>query len=288
MTDTTKAREALAMMYSALKAADYMHDPLPGAYAQLRAYLDELDAARARIAELENPKKQGVTTTELRIDWRTEYLTCLRDRDAQYLKQDARIAELEALNAELMREQNDQEEAADDPTNDELSSRVAELDHLLAKGGPGVPADDDLGRIVGPARCVDQTSFHVEGVSNGNCTEAAVATLLGLRLDEVPEFPRENPAVHWDAIDAFFASRGLELVSMAPDDTLFGGLHLASGLSARGVHHMVVMQNGAVVHDPHPSRAGLLDVRRVYIVVPRDPRVLAGVRAVQVRLGGGA
>ncbi|HSC89607.1 MAG TPA: hypothetical protein VLC09_20130 [Polyangiaceae bacterium] len=129
---------------------------------------------------------------------------------------------------------------------------------------------------MGPARRVDQTSFYVEGVSNGNCTEAAVATLLGLRLDEVPEFPRESPAVHWDAIDAFFAERGLELVSMAPDDTLFGGLHLASGLSARGVHHMVVMQNGAVVHDPHPSRAGLLEVKRVYIVVPRDPRVLAG------------
>lgn len=38
-----KGRQALSMMYSALKAADYMHDPLPGAYDALIAALNKLD-----------------------------------------------------------------------------------------------------------------------------------------------------------------------------------------------------------------------------------------------------
>lgn len=88
VTDVTKA----------LKALDRLPFPLNSeAEAEDKTTIREaLLAAQAKTEELENHKKQGVVNTELRIDWRTEYLTCLRDRDAQYLKQDARIAELES------------------------------------------------------------------------------------------------------------------------------------------------------------------------------------------------
>jgi len=39
-----------------------------------------------------------------------------------------------------------------------------------------------------------------------------------------------------------------------------GVIYTASGPSARGVSHIVVYQDGKMIHDPHPSNEGLVKV----------------------------
>jgi hypothetical protein len=114
---------------------------------------------------------------------------------------------------------------------------------------------------------VDQTRFFEKGKSAGDCARAAVASIFGLPLEAVPDFPTHDASEHWGAIDEFLSDRGI-------DRLLMGGnycpdvYYLASGPSARGCSHMVVMKSGELAHDPHPSRAGLLSVDHVNVLVP--------------------
>lgn len=127
---------------------------------------------------------------------------------------------------------------------------------------------------------VDQTIFVGDPEGRpGNCMQAAVASILGLGLDEVPHFaalPEDHDDVRpcWDAFEEFFAKRGFEAVFLAyefcPES-----YYLASGPSPRGVSHMVVMQDGKLAHDPHPSRAGVLKVESVWLLLALDAANLA-------------
>ncbi|GGB00479.1 hypothetical protein GCM10011491_30850 [Brucella endophytica] len=123
---------------------------------------------------------------------------------------------------------------------------------------------------------VDQTILYnpAEGSTKGNCTEAAVASILGLRLENVPDFRADgdDAVTFWDAFHEFFRERGYEAIRM-------GGnfcpevMYLALGISPRGAHHMVVMQDGKLLHDPHPSKAGIGDPDHTWLIVPIDPAV---------------
>lgn len=105
----------------------------------------------------------------------------------------------------------------------------------------------------------------------GNCTQAAVASLLGLSLDEVPDFNvHTNAARYYDALEEFFLARGYQL-TMFPGNQVFAGLYLAAGSTERGTQHFVVMRCGQLQHDPHPSRVGLVEVQHVWVPVPVDP-----------------
>jgi hypothetical protein len=44
--------------------------------------------------------------------------------------------------------------------------------------------------------------------------------------------------------------------------------HVAVGLSRRGTPHVIVMRNGQVVHDPHPTRDGLTSVEGAFVLLP--------------------
>jgi hypothetical protein len=122
---------------------------------------------------------------------------------------------------------------------------------------------------------VDQTILYTPGgVKKGNCTEAAVASILGLALDDVPDFRAngDDALSFWDAFETFINSRGFDVLMLdgtwVPDV-----LYLASGLSPRGVHHMVLMRGGKLVHDPHPSRAGIAAAEQIRLLVPIDPAI---------------
>lgn len=86
----------------------------------------------------------------------------------------------------------------------------------------------------------------------GNCLAAAVASLLGLPLDEVPHFAEADD--WWGAMASFARTHGYA-IDRADEPPKFG---LAFGPSPRGVTHAVVILNGETAWDPHPSRAGLL------------------------------
>lgn len=118
---------------------------------------------------------------------------------------------------------------------------------------------EDLG-LIG----ITQTAFGRgpdHGESMGNCMQAAVATALGFRLEEVPHFVAGGED-WWDRMNAWLTrNAGLVLLGTAAGDwTVPPVLHLTQGRTVRDSQHVVVSFGGQMVWDPHPSRAGLAEV----------------------------
>jgi hypothetical protein len=53
---------------------------------------------------------------------------------------------------------------------------------------------------------------------------------------------------------------------LTPPDPL--GYHIGAGRSPRKLDHACVFLDGELVHDPHPSRAGIASVDRWYLFLP--------------------
>ncbi len=130
-------------------------------------------------------------------------------------------------------------------------------------------------------RWLHQTTFSdKEKGTVGNCTQAAIASYLGLTQDQVPDWNnemREQTAWEfWDAIHDWFATQGYYF-HYANKNQTFPGLYLVSGVSPRNpdLRHMVVYENGKLKHDPHPDGGGIVgDPEMVYVAVPLDPKIL--------------
>lgn len=95
----------------------------------------------------------------------------------------------------------------------------------------------------------------------GDCLRAAVASSLGLPAADVPHFVEHDD---WFGTATSFAhEHGYRLVwdneATIPVQRDVLDPVIAIGMSPRGVFHAVLVdaQTGALVHDPHPSRAGL-------------------------------
>lgn len=133
------------------------------------------------------------------------------------------------------------------------------------------------------AEPIDQTIFVGDEKRKGNCVAACIATLTDLPLDRVPHFVEfgiaygDSDDVHvvssgnhwWAMLLGFLAARGYWVVELDglsdadPDDYL-----LVAGKSPRGVMHQVIYRGGQLWHDPHPSRAGVLNVEEVLAIRP--------------------
>lgn len=104
----------------------------------------------------------------------------------------------------------------------------------------------------------------------GDCVRACTASVLDLPIDSVPHFVADQPGDEWyDTWEAFMRSKGRPITIITipwEKPPVPMGYYLASGPSPRGVKHMVVMRDGAVAHDPHPSRAGLSEVEVVWVL----------------------
>ena len=110
---------------------------------------------------------------------------------------------------------------------------------------------------------VNQTQF---GLAHGNCEQAAVASILGLPLDAVPDFiEQSNFAASY--VD-FLRSKGFAVV-VVPPNRKPDCYYMAVGASeATGHPHACVYREGELVHDPHPGRRGLSRVDEVHLFVP--------------------
>ena len=114
---------------------------------------------------------------------------------------------------------------------------------------------------------VDQTLF---GVPGGNCFAACVASILELDINDVPYFmedeqwkPRFN---HWIwrnylIVPSYFS---LTRYGWYPSD-----IHILHGKSPRG-NHCVVARGSKIIHDPHPSRKGLISIREATVLHLRE------------------
>lgn len=120
-----------------------------------------------------------------------------------------------------------------------------------------------------------------EFVVHGNCYAAAIASILELPITEVPNvetlFHIENS--YWaEVTHTWLVSKGYDILTdnrfMVFHPELAGRVadnheelraelkdryYLVSGDSPRGVMHICIFQNGVMVHDPHPTREGILN-----------------------------
>jgi hypothetical protein len=131
---------------------------------------------------------------------------------------------------------------------------------------------------------VDQTILASDPKRQGNCLSACVATYLGRPLDEVPhfaEYASDRKDAWWDCLIGYMAGHGLWAYDIGLSDAEPGEVVFVMGMSPRGVCHQVLYRDGALWHDPHPSRGGILDVREVirwrpvrHDHAPTDTRVI--------------
>lgn len=116
-------------------------------------------------------------------------------------------------------------------------------------------------------------------IIHGNCYAAAIASILELPIEQVPNvelFFEPNDGFWLEIMNKFLALRGLQIETddrfksfhrtideLDGDDysnklLLKDEYYFVSGESPRGVKHITIYQNGQLVHDPHPTREGLL------------------------------
>lgn len=123
-------------------------------------------------------------------------------------------------------------------------------------------------------RWLDQTVFPSVGdspsVVTGNCVQACVASILHVPLEEVPSFLGMESFDFWESLDAYLLSKGFQLRELFANSVM-QGLYLASGRTERETSHMVVMRDGKLKHDPHPTKKGLQTIEHVWVLVPLDP-----------------
>lgn len=101
---------------------------------------------------------------------------------------------------------------------------------------------------------VDQTILHNDPYGRiGNCLQACVASITEQPLDQVPHFA-ESDTWELDMLE-WLTLHGYQ-VTIRPY-IRHSPAGIAWGLSPRGVTHAVVVEDGEVAFDPHPSRAGL-------------------------------
>jgi len=139
---------------------------------------------------------------------------------------------------------------------------------------------------------VDQTRF---GYGEGNCLMAAVCSILEIPLEEPENFrdilrekdERTEEQIQagidphwWRVLWQFCAERGwlcyyLSLPDDREDEVAPRGYAVQCGTGPRGVlpdgragGRCVVALDGMMVHDPHPSRDGLVRVDSYLILVP--------------------
>lgn len=113
-----------------------------------------------------------------------------------------------------------------------------------------------------------------EMVVRGNCLAACVASLLEMPITEVPNvevFYHIDEPFYWEVLWRWLGSYGYQLGiddrfrCFHGDDTksefkevLKDEYYLVSGKSSRGFQHICIYKNGQLVHDPHPSKEGLM------------------------------
>jgi hypothetical protein len=99
----------------------------------------------------------------------------------------------------------------------------------------------------------------------GTCFRTALASMLNLRENQVPDFPEANLD---PGVNKFLRQYGLRYEETDDEPV---GLYFMLGLSPRGGQHAVIGENGKRVMDPHPQDGtgrGLKRVERYGVLLP--------------------
>ena len=116
---------------------------------------------------------------------------------------------------------------------------------------------------------VDQTKLHDPPVM-GNCMNAALASILEIKIEDIPCFEDMDKYEWFPALSEWLEKLGFYLIRFNYT-IFFRGYFIVNGISPRGTLHSVVYKDDQMVHDPHPSRGGILKIRSIWVLVPFDP-----------------
>ncbi len=109
----------------------------------------------------------------------------------------------------------------------------------------------------------------------GDCMQAALASVFEVALEDAPDFTGEINNGRWYVhFDEWLAGRNLELVVMtagAPPVLAHYLQCVKSVTLPDGDGHVVVALNGEVVHDPNPRATSVGEFEESWLFVARDP-----------------
>lgn len=107
----------------------------------------------------------------------------------------------------------------------------------------------------------------VDQRGDDDCLVACLATFFGEAYEAVPHFVADHGGMWSEAFREWLDSRGYECVCF---DNHYPrkGVYLADGWTDRDTPHMTMWRGVEMIHDPHPSRAGLTNIRRTYWLMP--------------------
>ena len=105
---------------------------------------------------------------------------------------------------------------------------------------------------------VDQTRFG-GGSPGGNCLMACVASIMGRSIAECIEVNTDDPH-YWEQLQKWLIAQGWQIRYRPRLQDVPSAYGIANGPGPRGLLHSCVALDGEIVHDPHPSRAGLLEI----------------------------
>ena len=113
---------------------------------------------------------------------------------------------------------------------------------------------------------VDQTKF---GSPEGNCFNAVIASILEVSIDRITPQVLIDPLFFVKFNKFVLKEFGLFMMEIPTSWPLVPkGYHEMSGPGPRVGDHSVVGKEGRMVHDPHPDRKGLLEVKKYCLFIP--------------------
>ena len=119
----------------------------------------------------------------------------------------------------------------------------------------------------------------------GNCMNACIASILEIPLDDIPSFHSNDPKdgeAFTHKLQKWGRSIGYLILDITitddcdPDDILKDCWVIASGQSPRaknGERHAVVWRNGVMMHDPHPSKEGIVEPDMYAVFIALNPKL---------------
>jgi len=116
---------------------------------------------------------------------------------------------------------------------------------------------------------IDQTKLHKPPIT-GNCMNAAFASILEIDIESIPCFEDMSVDKWFPELLRWLDGIGFYLLRWE-QEVYLPCYFIANGPSPRGVEHSVVYKGENMVHDPHPSRAGVEKVTSVWVLIPLDP-----------------
>jgi hypothetical protein len=108
---------------------------------------------------------------------------------------------------------------------------------------------------------------------HGNCFPACLASIMELPLEQIPDL--QTPKSEWfNVLWTFLLKNGYEFLGTGTKEdalsypTGIDGYYIVNGSSPRGFKrgHAVVFKNGVMVHDPHVSGLGVIDIWNYFMI----------------------